>query len=181
MRGDMPASRIASAIPLRRVATLHAADAPAALTDVALTEIDGRLEQWLAFGRVTADRPIDRWSRILSFRLGAIFALVRRTSTDFGTVHTAVHILLARAPGETSPALPFVPRGAEVLLRIEGVSLVDRVVEAIAALEAAGIDPCDVPPQHWRDLARHLATGSPLRLYTAERHAAWLRRKVLEA
>jgi hypothetical protein len=54
------------------------------------------------------------------------------------------------------------------------------VLEAIAAIEAAGVDPCDVAPDHWRHVHSRLSAGERPRPYTAERHRAWFKRKAIE-
>jgi len=168
-------------LQLRNAAMLTAGGATALLTDVELTSIEGRLERWIRFGRVADEHIINRRERVQSFRPGMTFALICTSSSDFGTVRSSVHILTASAPGVTCSALPFVRPGAEILLRARDRSAVDHVLEAIDSIEAAGIDPCDVSPDHWRHLSGHLAAGIPFRRYTAERHAAWLRRKAMEA
>lgn len=47
------------------------------LTHVDLTWIEGRTENWIRFGEPVGSRIITRHWRILSFRPGAVFALVR--------------------------------------------------------------------------------------------------------
>ena len=135
-----------------------------ALTEVEVTWIEKRYEQWIRFGRIAADTIINRRTRVIAFRPGAVFAFVRWTSNDYGTIHSCIDIVTAVAPGEAYTTLPFVRPGAD-----------------IDAVEAAGLDPCDASPDHWRHVGNRLNAGMPFRAYTAERHAAWLRRKALEA
>jgi len=149
------------------------------LTDVELTWIEGRIEQWIRFGRIAADRIVNRRTRIASFRPGAVFGFVRWSSNDFGTIHSSIAIVTAvdhRAPYST---YPFVRPGGDLLLRIEGWPKVQRVLEAIDAIEQAGIDVCDVAPDHWRHIGSQHAAGLPFRPYGPDRHAAWLRRREL--
>jgi hypothetical protein len=150
------------------------------LTDVELTWIEGRLEHWIRFGRVAADRIVDRRTRIASFRPGAIFAFVRWTSNDFGTTHSSIAIVSAMQPGSPYATHPFIRPGGELLLRIHGWPKVDQVLKAIDAIEAGGVDPCEVAPDHWRHVGGQLAAGLPCRPYGPDRHAAWLRRKAVE-
>lgn len=152
-----------------------------ALTEVELTWIEKRYEQWIRFGRMATDRIINRRTRIVGFRPGTTFAFVRWLSSDFGTVHSSIDIITAVEPGEPYTTLPFVRPGGEILLHIEGWPKVAQVLQAIDAVEAAGVDPCDASPDHWRHVCNRLNAGMPARTYTAERHAAWLRRKALEA
>jgi hypothetical protein len=152
-----------------------------ALTAVELTLIEGRHEQWIRFGRVAAERILSRATRIVAFRPGAIFAYVRWTSNDFGTIHSTIAIAAAVAPREPYATLPFVRPGAEILARIDGWPKVQKVLEAIDAVEAAGIDACDTAPDHWRHVGNRIAAGVPFRPYSANRHEAWLRHRAIEA
>ena len=96
-------------------------------------------------------------------------------------VYASINMNAADKPGEPYTTLPFVRPGGEILLHIEGWPKVAQVLQAIDAVEAAGVDPCDASPDHWRHVCNRLSAGMPARAYTAERHAAWLRRKALEA
>lgn len=152
-----------------------------ALTEVELTWIEGRHELWIRFGRVAAERILSRATRVMVFRPGAIFAHVRRTSNDFGTIHSNIAIAAAAAPGGAYATLPFVRPGAEILARIDGWPKVKKVLEAIDAVEAAGIDACDAAPDHWRHVGNRIAAGVPFRPYGTDRHEAWLRRRAIES
>src|SRR3546814_9648174 len=48
-----------------------------ALTEVEVTWIEKRYEQWIRFGRIAADTIINRRTRVIAFRPGAVFAFVR--------------------------------------------------------------------------------------------------------
>ncbi len=152
-----------------------------ALTDVECTWIEQQCEQWIRFGRVAAERFIDRRKRILSFRPGAVFAFIDWKSNNYGTIHSSILIVQAVAPGAPHTSLPFVTPGGDILLSIDGWPKVARVLAAIDAVEAAEIDPCDASPDHWRHVCNRLVASLPFRPYTPERHLAWLRRKALEA
>lgn len=152
-----------------------------AVTEVELTWIEKRYEQWIRFGRIATDRIVSRSTRIVSFRPGATFALVRWMSNDFGTVHSSIDIVTAVTPGQPFTTVPFVRPGGEILLHIEGWPKVAQVLQAVDSVEAAGLEPGDASPDHWRHVGNRLNAGMPFRAYTAERHAAWLRRKALEA
>ena len=150
-------------------------------TEVELTWIEGRVEQWIRFGRGAAGRVVDRRTRIASFLPGAVFGFVRWTSNDFGTVHSSIAVIAAVDPRAPYSTYPFVRPGGDLLLRIDGWPKVQRVLEAIDAMEGAGIDPCDTAPDHWRHIGSQLAAGLPFRPYGPDRHVAWLRRKAIEA
>ena len=151
------------------------------LTEVELTWIEGRLEQWIRFGRVAAERIQSRSTKRVAFRPGATFAFVRWTSNDYGTVHSSMVIATAVATGAPYSTLPFVRPGADLLLRIDSWPKVQQVLQAIDAVEATGIEACDAAPDHWRHVGNRLAAGMPFRPYGPDRHAAWLRRRAIEA
>lgn len=71
----------------------------ATLTEVEMTWIEGRHEQWIRFGRIAAERVLSRATRVAAFRPGAVFAYVRWTSNDFGTIHSTIAIAAAVVPG----------------------------------------------------------------------------------
>ena len=79
--------------------------------------------------------------------------------------------------GEAYQTLPFVRPGGEILLKIEGWPKVEQVLRHIDAVEALGIDACDVAPDHWRHVGNRIGAGHEPRAYTPERHAAWLKRR----
>lgn len=151
------------------------------LTEVELTWIEKRHEYWLRFGRIATDRFVNRRTRIACVRASSVFALVRWSSNDHGTVHSSIDIVQAVQKGEPYTTLPNVHPGGDILLHIRGWPKVQQVLAAIDAVEAEGIDPCDVAPDHWRHVSNRLSTGIAFRAYTPERHAAWLRRKAIEA
>src|SRR3546814_3903806 len=107
MRGDP-----VYAAPVRR--DTPSVGAPhGSLTEVELTWIEGRLEQWIRFGRVAAERILSRSTKVAAFRPGATFAFVRWTSNDYGTVHSSIAIMTAVEPGSPFATLPFVRRSEE--------------------------------------------------------------------
>ena len=150
------------------------------LTEVELTWIEKKLEHWIRFGRVAQDRILTRRTRVVGFRPGAVFAFVRWASNDFGTIVSRIDVVRAAAANEPYTTLPFVRPGGEILLKIEGWPKVQQVLAAIDAVEAAGVDPCDAAADHWRHVHNRIAAGQPPRLYTAERHSAWLKRREIE-
>ena len=150
------------------------------LTRVELTWIEKRIEHWIRFGRVAKDEIVDRRRRIVSFRPGAMFAFVRWMSNDYGTISSRIDVVRAVADGEPFTTLPFVRPGGDILLTIDGWPKVAQVLAAIDATEAAGVDPCDAAPDHWRHVHNRIAAGHQPRPYTLERHRAWLKRREIE-
>lgn len=148
-----------------------------ALTHVELVWIRQRVENRIRFGRVEEQHVIDRYRRVVSFKPGSTFAFVRWTGNGYGTVLSCIDILRAPAPGERYVTLPHVRPGAKRLLRMSGWRKVEKVLEAIEAIEALGIDPADVAPDHWRHVDNRLSVGEAPRPYTHSRHQAWLCRK----
>src|SRR3546814_6048045 len=87
-------------MPRDRIAAASTAAAQPPLTEVELTWIEGRTEQWIRFCRVAAERIVSRRKRIVMFRPGATFAYLRWSSNDFGTIHSSHQIATAVAVGE---------------------------------------------------------------------------------
>ena len=146
-------------------------------TYVDLIWIEKRLQRWIRFGSVASEQIIDRQRGIVAFAPGDVFAFVRWASNDFGTVVSRIDILRAVRPGEACSTVGFVRPGGESLLQIYGWPKVERVLQAIDAIEALGIDPADVAPDHWRHIHNRLTAGAVPHAYTRERHAAWLKRQ----
>jgi hypothetical protein len=149
-------------------------------TRVELTWVEKKIEHWIRFGRIAGDQILTRRTRVVSFRPEAIFAFVRWASNDYGTIVSRIDVVRAVVPGQHYTTLPFVRPGGEILLRIDGWPKVQQVLNAIDAVEAAGVDPCDAAPDHWRHIHNRIAAGHQPRPYTAERHQAWLQRKDLQ-
>jgi hypothetical protein len=148
-------------------------------TEVELAWLEGRIEHWVRFGHDRGETLLDRRRRILRFAPGDVFALVRWASNDFGTIVSRIDIVRAIDRGETYQTLPFVRPGGEILLRISGWPKVGRVLQAIDAVEALGIDPANAAPDYWRHLHNRLVANEPPRPYSRERHRAWLLRRRL--
>ncbi|AXO16445.1 MAG: DUF2840 domain-containing protein [Oceanicaulis sp.] len=148
-----------------------------ALTRVELTWVEKRIEFWIRFGQEAGTQILDRSRRIVFFRPGAVFGFVRWTSNDYGTVVSRIDIVRAIAACNSYQTLPFVRPGGEILLKIEGWPKVEKVLRHVDAIEGLGIGPADVDPDHWRHVAHWMKAGEAPRAYTAERHAAWLRRQ----
>jgi hypothetical protein len=151
------------------------------LTHVELLWLQKRIEHWIRFGRPVEETILDRRRRVLSFAPGSIFAFVRWATNDFGTAVSRLDILRAVAPGERCSTVPYVRPGGEILLRQSGWPKVERVLKAIDAVEALRIDPADAAPEHWQHIHNRLAAGAEPRPYTHDRHAAWLKRRRIEA
>lgn len=147
------------------------------LTHVELTWREGRIEYWLRFGQPVAEQRIDRFRRIVSFAPDSVFAFVRWASNDYGTVVSRMDIARTVAPGEAYQTLPFVRRGGELLLSINGWPKVEKVLHAIDAVAALGLDPSEVAPEHWRHVHNRLIVGQDPRPYALDQHRAWLTRR----
>ena len=151
--------------------------APDRLTHVELTWLAKRVEQRIRFGRPVASLRLDRHRRHVSFAPNAIFAVVRWAGNSYGTISSEIDILRAVAPGERCTTAPFMQPGGEIFLSIKNWPKVERVLQAIDAVEALGIDPADAAPDHWRHVHNRLIVGERPRAYTLTRHRAWLKRR----
>jgi hypothetical protein len=147
------------------------------LTLVELLWLKKRIENWIRFGRIAEEHVLDRQRRIVSFAPDSIFAFVRWASNDYGTVVSRIDILRAVRPGERYLTVPYVRPGGESLVRLSGWPKVEKVLQAIDAIEALEIDPADVAPEHWRHIHNRLSVGEQPRPYTRSRHQAWLHRR----
>jgi hypothetical protein len=158
-------------------AGLHAISQPGDHTLVELTWREKRIEHRIRFGGIVDEQRLDRHRRIVSFAPGSVFAFVRWAANEYGTIISRIDIVRSVGGGEPYQTLPFVRPGGDILLRISGWPKVERVLDAIDAIEALGIDPADVAPEHWRHLNHRISVNEPFRIYSTEQHRAWLRRR----
>ena len=147
------------------------------LTHVELLWLEKRIENWIRFGRVAEEQILDKRRRILSFAPGNIFAFVRWTSNDFGTIVSRIDIIKAVGPGQRCATVPYVRPGGEILLRLSGWPKVERALQIVDAVEALGIDPADAAPDYWHHVHNRLSVNEAPRAYTRSRHQAWLHRR----
>jgi Protein of unknown function (DUF2840) len=147
------------------------------LTTVELLWLEKRIENRVRFGRPVLEKILDRNRRVLSFSPGSIFAFVRWTSNDFGTVLSRIDILRTVTPGQPYSTLPWITPGGESLLRLSGWPKVERVLQMIDVVEALGIDPADAAPDYWHHVHNRLSVNETPRPYTRSRHQAWLHRR----
>jgi hypothetical protein len=150
------------------------------MTHVELTWVEKKIEYWIRFGRQAHEQILDRRRRVVGFQPNAVFAFVRWAANDYGTIISRIDILRAIVPGQSYQTVPFVRPGGEILLKVEGWPKVEDVLRHIDAIEALGVDACDVAPDHWRHVAHRAQAGYAPRPYTAERHLAWLKRRGIE-
>src|SRR6201986_5470417 len=96
------------------------------LTTVEILWLEKRIENRVRFGRFISEQRLDRNRRLLSFAPSSIFAFVRWTSNDFGTILSRIDILRAAVPGRPYSTVPWVKPGGESLLRLSGWPKVER-------------------------------------------------------
>lgn len=147
------------------------------LTHVDLLWLEKRIENWIRFGRHAEEQILDKRRRILSFSPGSIFAFVRWTSNDFGTVISRIDILRAVPSGQRCATVPYVRPGGDILLRLSGWPKVERVLQIVDAVEALDVDPADAAPDYWHHVHNRLSVNEQPRSYTRSRHRAWLHRR----
>lgn len=151
-----------------------------ALTWVELAFDKGRTERWIRFGAAVDQRVVTRQNRFVGFRPGSVFAYVRWAADDRGTVVSRLDILAAAHPSQARTSVPGVTPGGISLLRLSGWPRVKTTLAAIDAIEALGISPETVAPDHWRHLHNRLLVGERPQTYTPTRHAAWLLRRTVQ-
>ncbi len=147
------------------------------LTTVELLWIEKRIENRIRFGRPAQEKTLDRRRRVLSFAPDSIFAFVRWTANDYGTVISRIDIVRAVKPGEPCSTVPWVNPGGDILLRLSSWPKVEKVLQLIDAVEALGIDPSDAALDYWRHVHNRLSVNETPRPYTRSRHQAWLHRQ----
>ncbi|MBZ9699268.1 DUF2840 domain-containing protein [Mesorhizobium sp. CO1-1-9] len=150
------------------------------LTYVELLWLKKRIENYIRFGNTVENRIIDRSRRVVAFAPGSIFAFVRWTANDFGTIASRVDILRAVGAGKRCSTVAYVRPGGDILLTATGWPKVEKVLEIIDAIEATGVDAIDVSPEYWRHVHSRLAVRENPRPYTRQRHEAWLMRRRIE-
>lgn len=153
--------------------------AASSATTVELIWLKDRLQRWVRFGRPADEIIHDRRRRAVTFAPGAVFALVHWEAGDYGTTLSRLWVLRAVEAGEPFARVPFVAPGAEVFLDLKTWVKVRAGLEAIDAIEALGINPERVCPDHWRHVGGRIAVAEPASPYTRARHRAWLSRKRL--
>ena len=151
---------------------------PEAFTQVELVWIEKQTEHWVRFGRERREQILDRRRRILFFPPGSVFALVRWAAERQATL---LEILRTVERGAACQTLPTVTPGAEVLLHVDGWPKVERVLQLIDAIEARGIDPIEVSPDHWRHVHNRMTVGETPRAYDPRQHRAFLLRREIGA
>ena len=156
------------------------ASSPPATTLVELAWVERKIEHWIRFGHQTYEQILDRRRRLVGFSPDTTFAFVRWASNGFGTVISRIDIVRAVGTGEPFQTLPFVRPGGDILLKLEGWPKVERVLQAIDAVEQLGIDPEAVSPDHWRHVHNRLTAGVEPRAYGRDQHRAFLLRRRIE-
>jgi hypothetical protein len=151
-----------------------------ALTRVSLIFLPDRLNVWLRFGRPVRERRRNPSERDLYFTPPSIFALVEWQGNEYGTVHWALQVLQAAAPGTPVLTVPRVKPGAEILLRVGTPDKVRRVLGLIDGIEGHGIAPIAVSSSYWRTVHNRLAANREPPVYTPERLEAAQRRAEFE-
>lgn len=149
------------------------------LTFVELTWKEGRVEQWIRFGDPICEERLGHHRRRFGFAPGAIVGVNRWAANAYGTVFSRFDILRAAKPGTPMQTLPYLRPGGTLLLSTHGWPKVERVLQAVDAIEALGIDPVDASPDYWRHLHNRLTTVQSAHLYTPLQHRAWLKRRSL--
>lgn len=174
-----PAAGAATAAPQPSFIVPSGQSASAPLTRVALAYIESRFKLYLRFGEPARTLRLDDCRRCAVFLPGAMLCRIRWQANDYGTIRWQLMVMQTATPVDAVQRIPGVQPGARLLLHTEGDANVRAVLERIDAIEALGIAPAATSPAYWRTLANRLAARSPLPEYTAERHAAWLARRVL--
>jgi hypothetical protein len=123
-----------------------------------------------------SERVLDRRRRVVGFRVRQHFRLYPMGIQRLRHDRLAHRYSLCRPAGPAHLDGVLRDASGEILLRLSGRPKVQQVQHAIDAVEAFGLDPADVPADHWP----HYRGREPTP-YTRERRRAWLLRRRLEA
>ncbi|HFH3909416.1 TPA: DUF2840 domain-containing protein [Pseudomonas aeruginosa] len=175
----LPAANAAPAAPLLALSALSGQASNVPLTRVSLAYLEHRFKLYLRFGEPVHTIQLDRWRRCAVFLPNAMLCRIRWQANDYGTIRWQLMVMQTATPLDAVQRIPGVQPGARLLLHAEGDSNVRAVLERIDGIEVRRIAAIDVSPAYWCTLGNRLAARSPLPKYTAERHGAWLARKVL--
>lgn len=106
------------------------------VTTVELVWLEKRIENRIRSGRPVSEQILNH-SRLTP---GSVFAFMRWTSNDFGTVLSCIDILRAATPRQGYSTVPWFNPGGDILLRLSSWPKVELVLQLIDAVEALGID-----------------------------------------
>ncbi|MCK9511593.1 MAG: DUF2840 domain-containing protein [Castellaniella sp.] len=154
---------------------------PVPLTRVALASVGRHIRIRLRFGAPQRIVRLDAYRRLAIFLPGDVCCRLSWAANAYGTVAWTLIVMQAATPLDTIQRIAGVTPGARLLLRVDGKPQVTTVLALIDAIEAQGIAPVAVSPAYWRTVANRLAVRQAPPAYTAERHAAYLARRALQA
>ncbi|ETI64970.1 hypothetical protein C100_04345 [Sphingobium sp. C100] len=146
------------------------------LTAVRLLHRRDQADAWLRFGEPVAERLRGR-SGIACFPPGRLFGYVDWRANDYGTIRWTFTVARTAAPGGAIETIPGVRPGAELLLRASGKAAVKRAFAYLDTIDATGIDPALVDPDHWRAAANRIAAREDPRPFDPLTHAAAMARR----
>jgi hypothetical protein len=147
---------------------------------VALAFVEHRVNLWLRFGKPVREVALDRWRRVAVFAPGSVCCRVKWLVNDQDTARWQLMVLQAPMAFDDTRRVIGVMPGARILLLVDGEQQVKLVLALVDAIEAAGMDASTVGVTYWRTVGDRLAARQPLPAYTAEQHAAYLARGVLQ-
>lgn len=153
---------------------------PVLLTRVALATVGRHVRIRLRFGAPQRVVRLDDYRRLAIFLPGAVFCRVSWAANAYGTTAWTLMVMQAATPLDAIRRIAGVTPGARLLLRVDGRPNVKTVLALIDAIEADSIAPVAVSTAYWRTVANRLAARQAPPAYTAERHAAYLARCVLQ-
>ena len=148
-------------------------------TQVELRLAADRRTHYLVFGAPAHRKDLGAERALVYFQPGDVFGYLRWDPDEYGRPEERFWILQAGNPSDILYPVSGVSPGATVLLEARGGEAVTRVFKIVEDIEALGIAPPDVCPDHWRLVHNRLLTGLPLLTYSWRRHRAWLLRRPL--
>lgn len=118
-------------------------------------------ELWIRFGR-PAFRIRNRAEPLTEcYAPGQILGFAQSMTKALGSAPPNFNVVQACHAGATGPALADLQSAAVILLSVSGWRRVRHVLGLIDALEALGIDPCDLSSDFWGEIDRLIPKAGP--------------------
>lgn len=162
-------------------ATVDTAALSAEPMRVALSNYPGQTHTWLRFGVTQHIVRLDAWRRIAVFLPGAICCRVQWRANAYGPVFWQLMVLQAGTSVDVIQRVAGVAPGARILLHTQGERRVTAALALIDQIGASDVALTDVSPAYWRTVNNRLAARLALPAYSAERHDAYLARRLFAA
>mgnify|MGYP003884016617 CR=1 FL=1 len=114
---------------------------------------------WLRFGKPAMSMRSARGYRVECYAPGQIFGLARSISATQGNANSSFEVHLACRSSGSSSEPGGCEAGSVILLSVTGWRQVRHVLGVIDAIEALGIDPCNLASEFWEEIQTRLVAS----------------------